>query len=107
MQGYVDRLCREIRNARFAAKSYGATLDRSADSIYFGGGTPSLLSPEQFRQIFGALRSEFDLTTGSEITLECAPGQLTDETLKELLRQGMNRISFGVQSFVEIGRAHV
>jgi oxygen-independent coproporphyrinogen III oxidase len=111
MQGYVDRLCREIRNARFAAKRSGATLDRSADSIYFGGGTPSLLSPEQFGQIFGALRGEFDLAIGSEITLECAPGQLTDETLEELLRQGMNRISFGVQSFVDkesaaVGRLH-
>jgi oxygen-independent coproporphyrinogen-3 oxidase len=69
------------------------------------------LSPEQFRQIFGALRSEFEITDGAEITLECAPGQLADETLEELLRQGMNRISFGVQSFVDkesaaVGRLH-
>jgi oxygen-independent coproporphyrinogen III oxidase len=111
MQGYVDRLCGEIREARAAAKMLGATLDRSMDSVYFGGGTPSLLSAEQFRQIFGALRSEFDLASGAEITLECAPGQLSDETLNELLRQGMNRISFGVQSFVNresaaVGRLH-
>ncbi|HEY6413099.1 MAG TPA: radical SAM family heme chaperone HemW [Edaphobacter sp.] len=111
MQGYVDRLCGEIRESSFVAEKLRATLDRSVDSVYFGGGTPSLLSPEQFRQIFGALRSEFGLTTGAEITLECAPGQLSDDTLNELLRQGMNRISFGVQSFVDkesaaVGRLH-
>jgi oxygen-independent coproporphyrinogen III oxidase len=111
MQSYVDRLCREIRGARIDAKRLGATLDRSVDSVYFGGGTPSLLSPEQFRQIFKALRSEYNLAGEAEITLECAPGQLADETLGELLRQGMNRISFGVQSFVDresaaVGRLH-
>jgi oxygen-independent coproporphyrinogen-3 oxidase len=57
------------------------------------------------------LRGEFDLATNAEITLECAPGQLSDETLEELSRQGMNRISFGVQSFVDresaaVGRLH-
>jgi len=111
MQGYVDCICKEIRQARTAATNLSATLDRSADSLYFGGGTPSLLSPGHFRQIFGALRSEFDLHDEAEITLECAPGQLSDETLEELLRQGMNRISFGVQSFVDkesaaVGRLH-
>ena len=111
MQGYVDRVCHEIRGARIAAMELGATLDRSVDSVYFGGGTPSLLSSKQFLQIFGALRNEFDLAAGSEITLECAPGQLGDDTLSELLRQGMNRISFGVQSFVDresaaVGRLH-
>ena len=111
MQGYVDCICKEIWQARIAATNLSATLDRSADSLYFGGGTPSLLSPGQFRQIFGVLRSEFDLHDEAEITLECAPGQLSDETLEELLLQGMNRISFGVQSFVDkesaaVGRLH-
>jgi oxygen-independent coproporphyrinogen III oxidase len=111
MQSYVVRLCREILEARNGAKRLGAMLDRSVDSIYFGGGTPSLLSPEQFGQIFKALRSEYNLAGDAEITLECAPGQLADESLGELLRQGMNRISFGVQSFVDqesaaVGRLH-
>ncbi len=111
MQGYVDKVCVEIRGAKAAAKRIGAVLDRPADSVYFGGGTPSLLSPGQFQQIFAALRGEFDLATDAEITLECAPGQLADSTLDELLRQGMNRISFGVQSFVDhesaaVGRLH-
>jgi oxygen-independent coproporphyrinogen III oxidase len=111
MQQYVDRLGGEIRGAHAAAEKIGASLPRAVDTIYFGGGTPSLLSAQQFRLIFQNLRSEFDLAADAEITLECAPGQLADETLDELLRQGMNRISFGVQSFIDqeaaaVGRLH-
>jgi oxygen-independent coproporphyrinogen-3 oxidase len=79
--------------------------------VYFGGGTPSLLEPTQLRKIFSALRSNFDVVSEAEITLECAPGQMTEATLDEELRQGVNRISFGVQSFVDaesaaVGRLH-
>jgi oxygen-independent coproporphyrinogen III oxidase len=107
MQQYVDRLCLEIRGTHAAAINLGASLPRIVDTIYFGGGTPSLLSAGQFQQIFQDLRGEFDVAADAEITLECAPGQLSDETLDELLRQGMNRISFGVQSFVDIETAAV
>jgi oxygen-independent coproporphyrinogen III oxidase len=111
MQSYVDRLTHEIRNARAVAQNLEADLPNAADTLYFGGGTPSLLSAAQFRQIFQHLRAEFDLTPNAEITLECAPGQLSNETLDELLRQGINRISFGVQSFIDretaaVGRLH-
>jgi oxygen-independent coproporphyrinogen III oxidase len=111
MQQYVDRLCEEIRRSQSVAQNIAASLPRSVDTVYFGGGTPSLLSAQQFRQIFQHLRGEFDLAREAEITLECAPGQLSDTTLDELLRQGMNRISFGVQSFVNretaaVGRLH-
>jgi oxygen-independent coproporphyrinogen III oxidase len=111
MQGYVERVCEEIRVARVAAERLGARLPGAVDSVYFGGGTPSLLLGSQFRGIFEALRGEFEVARDAEITLECAPGQLSDETLDELLRQGMNRISFGVQSFVDkesaaVGRLH-
>jgi oxygen-independent coproporphyrinogen III oxidase len=111
MQHYVERVCDEIGNARAAAGLLGAHLPRTVDTLYFGGGTPSLLSAVQFRRIFERLREEVELASDAEITLECAPGQLSDETLTELLRQGMNRISFGVQSFVDkesaaVGRLH-
>jgi oxygen-independent coproporphyrinogen-3 oxidase len=111
MQHYVDRLCEEIRGAHAAAERIEASLPSAVDTIYFGGGTPSLLSAKQFKKIFQHLRSEFDLDADAEITLECAPGQLADETLDELLQQGMNRISFGIQSFVDretaaVGRLH-
>ena len=63
------------------------------------------------RRLFAALRGEFAVSADAEMTLECAPGQLGDETLEEMLRQGMNRVSFGVQSFVDaeataVGRLH-
>jgi oxygen-independent coproporphyrinogen III oxidase len=111
MQQYVDRLCDEIRASHAAARSLEASLPRAVDTIYFGGGTPSLLSGPQFQEIFQTLRGEFDIAKDAEITLECAPGQLSSETLDELLLQGMNRISFGVQSFVDhesaaVGRLH-
>ena len=111
MQQYVDRLCSEIRWSHVAAQKISASLPRAVDTIYFGGGTPSLLSAQQFQEIFQHLRGEFEVAGEAEITLECAPGQLSDETLYELLRQGMNRISFGVQSFVDretaaVGRLH-
>src|SRR5260370_28579127 len=101
MQQYVNRLCEEIRRSRTAAQNIAASLPRAVDTVYFGGGTPSLLSEQQFRQIFQHLRGEFDVAGDAEITLECAPGQLSHETLGELLKQGMNPISFGVQSFVD------
>lgn len=111
MQHYVDRVCDEIGAARDAAAKSGARLPKLVDSIYFGGGTPSLLSAAQFRQMFQRLHGEFELAPDAEITLECAPGQLGDETLDELLRLGLNRVSFGVQSFVDretaaVGRLH-
>ena len=111
MDGYVDRLCGEIRGAGARAERIGARLERAADSVYFGGGTPSLLSAAQFGKIFEALRGEFEFAADAEVTLECAPGQLVEETLEELLRQGVNRVSLGVQSFVDreaqaVGRLH-
>jgi len=111
IDAYVQRVCAEIRSMHIRSMAMHAHLPRQVDSVFFGGGTPSLLSASQMRLLFAALRSEFDVTADAEITLECAPGQLSDITLDELLRQGMNRISFGVQSFVDaeasaVGRLH-
>ena len=111
MERYVERVCAEIRSSRGRAAAIGAELPERVDTVYFGGGTPSLLSAEQVRRLFAALRGEFDVTADAEITVECAPGQLGEETLGELLRLGMNRVSFGVQSFVDaearaVGRMH-
>ncbi|HZY63370.1 MAG TPA: radical SAM family heme chaperone HemW [Edaphobacter sp.] len=111
MQPYVDSLCNEIASAREMTQKIGAHLPERADTVYFGGGTPSLLSAVQLQQLFECIRSEFALAKDAEITIECAPGQLSDETLDEMLRQGVNRISFGVQSFIDqetaaIGRLH-
>jgi len=113
MDRYVERVCAEIGGVRgfVAGMEPGAELPDAVNSVYFGGGTPSLLGAEPMRQLFAALRGEFAVTADAEVTLECAPGQLSDETLEEMLRQGMSRMSFGVQSFVDaeakaVGRLH-
>ena len=111
MQAYVDRLCAEIAAAPARATAMQAMLPQRVESIYFGGGTPSLLAPQQLKQIFTALQKQFDMAAEAEVTIECAPGQISDAMLSEMLEQGMNRISFGVQSFVDqeaaaVGRLH-
>ncbi len=79
----------------------GAELPNTVDTIYFGGGTPVLLAPELFTRIFSVIRSQFNLTLDAEITVECAPGQLSDATLASMAAAGVNRVSLGVQSFVD------
>jgi oxygen-independent coproporphyrinogen-3 oxidase len=111
MEQYVARVCSEIHGAQAEAERLGAQLPGLVDTVYLGGGTPSLLGPELVQRLFETLRSEFEVNPAAEITLECAPGQLGRETLDQLLRQGMNRVSFGVQSFVDreaaaVGRLH-
>jgi oxygen-independent coproporphyrinogen-3 oxidase len=111
MGQYVQRLAEEIRGARERSVQMGAALPAAVDSIYFGGGTPSLLPPELFGQIAEALSAEFDVSSSVEWTVECAPGQLSDETLQAMIEAGVNRLSFGVQSFVDseaaaVGRLH-
>ncbi len=108
---YVDQLCREIGSARTTAARLEAELPDHVDTVYLGGGTPSLLAPGDVRRIFTSLRNHFVLAPDAEITVECAPNQLPAETLEEFQRQGLNRLSFGVQSFVDvessaIGRLH-
>ena len=111
MGRYVEQVCAEIRGARTAVTRFNAVLPRRVDTVFLGGGTPSLLGAGQVRAIFAALRGEFEVDPGAEVTLECAPGQLDEATLDELLSQGMSRVSFGVQSFVDreakaVGRLH-
>jgi oxygen-independent coproporphyrinogen-3 oxidase len=89
----------------------GGEFQRQADSIYLGGGTPTVLDPAQLERIFHAARATFSVTPDAEITVECAPGTLTDEILAALRRCGVNRVSLGVQSFVDqesrsVGRLH-
>jgi oxygen-independent coproporphyrinogen-3 oxidase len=108
---YVSRLCAEIDSASATAARLHANLPRTVDTLYFGGGTPSVLEPAQLHSIFTALRRNFQVTPAAEITLEAAPGQIADAVLAEAQRQGVNRISLGVQSFVDresaaVGRSH-
>ena len=86
---YVDAVLREIRS------SPGG----EADTIFFGGGTPSLLEPEEIGAIIGACRERFALAADAEITLEANPETTTVDRLRGFGAAGVNRLSFGVQSF--------
>lgn len=70
-----------------------------AATIFFGGGTPSILSPDQIDGIIQALRTKFPVAADAEITMECNPGALEQEWLHGYRDAGINRLSFGVQSF--------
>src|ERR1035438_4010257 len=98
---YVERLREDLKHADSWAEEMGVELPRTIDTIYLGGGTPSLLEPALIAQLFAAIRAGFNVENTAEITVECAPGQLADETIEALTRAGVNRVSLGVQSFVD------
>lgn len=100
---YVNALIEEIRLSSTA----GATID----TIYFGGGTPSLLDPSQLERILVTVREHFRVDVDSEITLEINPGSSSLQKLREFRSLGINRASFGVQTFADqelakLGRSH-
>jgi oxygen-independent coproporphyrinogen-3 oxidase len=108
---YVDRVCADIANAPQLAQEMGGQIDHEVDSIYLGGGTPTVLEAGQLQRIFDAVRQQFAVRPDAEVTVECAPGTLGPEVLQGLLRCGVNRVSLGVQSFVDaeaaaVGRLH-
>jgi oxygen-independent coproporphyrinogen-3 oxidase len=99
---YVTALLTEIRRAGDGA---------AADTIYFGGGTPSLLDPSEVAAIVKACRESWTLAPDAEVTLEANPETVTDRSLVQYREAGVNRISFGVQSFrdeelVRLDRLH-
>lgn len=98
---YVERLIRDLEGAESWAGRRSVALPRRVDTVYLGGGTPSLLAPELIRRLFAALRGAFEVDANAEITVECAPGQLPDQTLAALVASGVNRVSLGVQSFID------
>ena len=108
---YISRVCSEISSAQETAEQVGDTFDRAVDSIYFGGGTPTLLDVAQLDRVFATIRQNFVMQPDAEITVECAPGTLSQPMLETLVRCGVNRVSLGVQSFVDresasVGRLH-
>ncbi|MEO7507781.1 MAG: radical SAM family heme chaperone HemW [Pyrinomonadaceae bacterium] len=102
---YVDALTSEIvRFERDDARS-------PVDTVYFGGGTPSMLSSDQLARILDAVLTRFHVVSGAEITMEMNPGTLTPEILSAFRAHGVNRASFGAQTFDDgelkrLGRRH-
>ncbi len=108
---YVDRVCADIESSDRLAAEMGAKFEREVDSIYLGGGTPTVLEAAELERIVAAVRAKFRVRGDAEITVECAPGTLTPPMVESLGRCGVNRVSLGVQSFVDeeaasVGRLH-
>jgi oxygen-independent coproporphyrinogen-3 oxidase len=108
---YVVRICEDIENAPSTAIEMGGQIEHHVDSIYLGGGTPTVLESEQLRRIFNAVQERFSVLPDAESTVECAPGTLTPAMIESLMSCGVNRVSLGVQSFVDgeaaaVGRLH-
>src|SRR5437868_1230515 len=102
---YVRAVASEIRNFRSSVEKL------EVDTIYFGGGTPSLLKPAQVGAILDAVRTRFIVASDAEVTMEMNPGTLTLDTLKEFRSLGINRASYGAQTFDDaelkrLGRTH-
>lgn len=103
-QGYIKRLCEEI-------EKWGALTARPIDTLYIGGGTPSLLTPEELEKVFSAVKKGFVLADDAEITCEVNPADNVSEFLSAAKGLGVNRISIGIQSADDnelkvLGRRH-
>jgi oxygen-independent coproporphyrinogen-3 oxidase len=102
---YVDALCAELAQAGGAGGTAtpGRTggVREAADTIFFGGGTPSLLEPDEIERIIAVCESAFDVAADREVSLEANPETVTQARLAAFRDAGVNRLSFGVQSFRE------
>ena len=106
VENYVNALQKEICNPFKMPES-----PAEVDTIYLGGGTPSLLSGRQIGTILETIRRKFSVKSDAEITMECNPGTVTAESLRAFRDLGINRLSIGIQSAVEkelslLGRIH-
>ncbi|MGA8344983.1 MAG: radical SAM family heme chaperone HemW [Candidatus Sulfotelmatobacter sp.] len=104
---YVDRVCSDVANTPQIAEEMGAKIEDEVDSIYLGGGTPTVLDVPQLQRVFDAVRQQFEVRSDAEVTVECAPGTLAPDVVEGLLKRGANRVSLGVQSFVDVEAAAV
>ena len=105
MRRYVYELCRRIKEYSCACEEY------TVDTVYFGGGTPTLLPIECFASLFDCLRESFDISENCEISCECNPASADKDYLRRLRNIGVNRLSIGLQSaddgeLAMLGRAH-
>jgi oxygen-independent coproporphyrinogen-3 oxidase len=108
---YVERVCADMKSDNPTLAQIGGRMEPTVDSIYLGGGTPTVLDITQLQRLFVTIAQNFEIQPDAEITVECAPGTLTSAMIDGLRRCGVNRVSLGVQSFVDqeaasVGRLH-
>ena len=96
---YAGQALTEIAQAREVLAATGAP-QREVSTVFFGGGTPTLLPVSQLAQLLGGIRDAWGLAAGAEVTTEANPDSVTAESLTELARAGFTRVSFGMQSAV-------
>lgn len=95
MGAYVEALCKEIK----FYSNFENISNRPVSTLYFGGGTASTLTPAQLEQIFSELVKYYNISSNTQITLECHPRTVNKEYLNQVYQLGINRVSFGIQSF--------
>ena len=105
MDGYLDAVCAHIKEAGMLAPGY------VVDTVYFGGGTPSFFGADGLSTILTAVRRNFDVSNGAEITFEANPDSVSPKLLRKLRSEGFNRVSLGIQCdddeiLDKIGRPH-
>ena len=103
----AERYVHAVMNEISKSSNSGARVD----TVYFGGGTPSLLTPAQLDQVLSALHRQFDIDSAAEVTLEMNPGTVSGDQLRSFRHSGVNRASFGAQTFddaelAKLGRSH-
>ncbi|KAL3655702.1 hypothetical protein CASFOL_000098 [Castilleja foliolosa] len=106
ISNYVDTLCREIKATKLDSDN-----NPPLETVFFGGGTPSLVPPRLVSSLLDALSSKFGVSGDAEISMEMDPGTFDAEAMEELMNLGVNRVSLGVQAFQDellkaCGRAH-
>src|SRR3989304_6440920 len=104
---YMKALCAEVESYR----TFSGDKNYQAKSIFFGGGTPSLVNADEIGETLKVCKRVFKIAENAEITIEANPGTVNADSLKDYLKLGINRISFGCQSFQDeelkkIGRIH-
>jgi len=104
---YVKRVTADINHSGETAEKIGGVFEGSVDSIFLGGGTPTILDITQLERLFVTISQKFVVRAEAEITVECAPGTLSPAMIEALRRCGVNRVSLGVQSFVDVEAASV
>ncbi len=110
-QRYIERVVSDIDHASETAEQMGGRFEPAVDSVFLGGGTPTILDITQLERLFVTISQKFVIQGDAEVTVECAPGTLPTAMIGALQRCGVNRVSLGAQSFVDaeaasVGRLH-